>query len=103
MMLPNVHDDVLCHSESYVPPGAAIQEDDSFFHRNVGGWIAGIRMARVPQVNNHPLRGNRAQRHLLIGSAKRSTDPSGVNRNSWRWLQTPQSQECSTGDSSPLP
>jgi hypothetical protein len=76
MMQPNVHDNVLCHSESYVPPGAAIQEDDSFFHRNVGGWIAGIRMARVPQVNNHPLRGNRAQRHLLIGSAKRSTDPS---------------------------
>jgi hypothetical protein len=60
MMQPNVHDNVLCHSESYVPPGAAIQEDDSFFHRNVGGWIAGIRMARVPQVNNHPQRGNRA-------------------------------------------
>jgi hypothetical protein len=39
------------HEESCVPPGAAIQEDDSFFHRNVGGWIAGTRMARVPQVN----------------------------------------------------
>jgi hypothetical protein len=38
--------------ESYVPPGAAIQEDDSFFHRNVGGWIAGMRTARVAQVNS---------------------------------------------------
>jgi hypothetical protein len=43
--------------ESYVPQGAAIQEDDSFFHQNVGGWILNI----ADVVKTHP---TTAQRRL---------------------------------------